>query len=243
MPVFKAIPAGILSVIVSATIAVAQGAGPAEAPPSGFTGTQYVDSRGCVFSRASLNGQQVWVPRVTSQRKPVCGYQPSFAQAANTASPARRQVARLSTHSVPRGYQHAWTDGRLNTNRAKGTARGTTQMSTIWTETVPRKLVNPDDPAHLQPRTGVTTARASSKGRAEAPAAKGRFVQVAAFGAQKNLQSTASRLRQLGLPVATAQGESGTTLIFAGPFQSDTDVNSALLAVRKAGYRDAFVRK
>lgn len=65
--------------------AVAQDAsgsdGPAEAPPVEFSGTQYVDSRGCVFMRAGIGGQTAWVARMTPDRMPLCGYPPSIAPA------------------------------------------------------------------------------------------------------------------------------------------------------------------
>jgi len=47
---------------------------PAEFPPSSFRGNQYVDSKGCVFIRASISGNTTWVPRVSRNRQIVCGF-------------------------------------------------------------------------------------------------------------------------------------------------------------------------
>jgi hypothetical protein len=52
--------------------------GLAELPPVSYQGTQYVDSAGCVYIRAGIDDAVTWVPRVTRDRKPVCGYTPTF---------------------------------------------------------------------------------------------------------------------------------------------------------------------
>ena len=48
--------------------------GPRELPPPGYAGQQYVDSAGCVFLRAGINGRVTWVARVDRQRRQLCGY-------------------------------------------------------------------------------------------------------------------------------------------------------------------------
>ena len=50
---------------------------PAELPPKGYAGQQYVDSKGCIFIRAGGSGQVLWLPRVTRQGQPLCGNPPS----------------------------------------------------------------------------------------------------------------------------------------------------------------------
>ncbi|MEN9060769.1 SPOR domain-containing protein [Ponticoccus litoralis] len=74
---------------LSAGAATAQGmdATPANFPPAGFKGTQFADARGCVFVRAGFDGNVTWVPRVTRQRKHICGQTPtSFGGATRTAA-------------------------------------------------------------------------------------------------------------------------------------------------------------
>ncbi|WP_373354441.1 SPOR domain-containing protein [Pseudoroseicyclus sp. CXY001] len=51
---------------------------PAEFPPANYAGNQFVDSEGCAFIRAGLDGGLEWVPRMSPQREQLCGYVPTF---------------------------------------------------------------------------------------------------------------------------------------------------------------------
>ena len=73
------------------------GAVPAEFPPSSYAGRQYVDSNGCVFIRAGVDGATTWVPRVSRSRQLVCGFQPSLPSLRRTAdAPAQTAPAQAA---------------------------------------------------------------------------------------------------------------------------------------------------
>lgn len=60
------------------------GLDPANLPPAGFDGREFVDSAGCAFLRSTFGGEVTWVPRYGPDRTPVCDQTPTdFAAAAS----------------------------------------------------------------------------------------------------------------------------------------------------------------
>lgn len=135
------VAAAVFSVLSGVTVAqaqtVSQIGGPRELPPPGFKGQMYVDSRGCVFLRAGLNGVTNWVPRVSKDRRALCGYPPTMATLGKPVPVAPQQEA------APRVAVAAPSP------RATGAP-----MATVATVTTPPRIratsARPVDPALLR---------------------------------------------------------------------------------------------
>ncbi|WP_194094267.1 SPOR domain-containing protein [Marivivens aquimaris] len=97
------VAAAVISVLSQVLPASAQSsimAVPAEIPAASYSGSQYVDSKGCVFIRANMAGTYSWVPRLTRDRQQLCGFQPTGGatrsiEAANAAAAASAEVLTL----------------------------------------------------------------------------------------------------------------------------------------------------
>ena len=99
----RGIGATCVAALVVCMPLMASGAGvdsvPAETPPSNFTGMQYVDSKGCAFIRVGFSGPARWVPRVTRQRRQVCGLPPSMSASERTQVAVSQALASVTRHA------------------------------------------------------------------------------------------------------------------------------------------------
>lgn len=392
-----------LAVITCATALLAVGAAsaqglsttavPAEFPPASFEGRQYVDSTGCVFVRAGVSGNVTWVPRVTRDRKHVCGAEPTFSRSAAAApaapaaqpsvqsatpsatretataprstartapvtapvtaaapvaaprpsttairitqpdparsacqnasgvsaaytvqhngSPVRcgpqaashvtqadpksaRSVAKRQQRTVPppgtvvtrdmvpprtrvaparvyaeqqistvgikvpAGMQPVWDDDRLNPRRAHQTFEGMDQMQAMWTNTVPRRLVerrvaigpatataaNASGPQNATPQRTSSTATLSTRSGPE-PASH-RYAQAGIFADAEQARAAAQQIARAGLPARrgtlTRDGRA-LTLVLAGPFATQAQLSDGAGRLRAMGFANVRLRK
>ncbi len=307
MQVLKAVSVAVCVLVLTAPWATAQVSGPKETPPPDYAGNQYVDSDGCVFVRASLGGEVAWIARLGSDRKPVCGHQPSLTAAAALPAPTQTAPTVAGAAAVPTPKRVAASpgvtvekpakragrvrqDGPVRLVRAGAIARSDTYCVEKFNRAqrfllsdgrrvtacgagekpdpvgylnglgVPGLSVSPGAPSAQEIRRAerlnagayrVVWSNGPVKAgpeaaRITAPSGAGaRHVQVGAYADPANAARTQAALKHLGLPVVVLAEYKGATRIqtvLAGPFDTQDALRSALIAVHRNGYRDAFAR-
>ncbi|MBW0156748.1 SPOR domain-containing protein [Sedimentimonas flavescens] len=216
----RGIASAAMAAFFCSPAAWAETIGPAELPPPGFVGRQYVDSMGCVFLLEGAGGEAKWVARVTRDGLPLCGYPPS---------PKVVEIAEPPVQAVPPA---ALPEQELTLPAAPP----------VLAEPAPVEVAKPAPVKTAEPV--IEAPRPAKPAKKKTPVRKdplaGKYVQVGAFGIAQNAERAKARLHALGLPVSTQQ-VSGLTIVFAGPL-APVELQEALRAVRRAGFSDAYLR-
>lgn len=91
------------SAMMAARAALAQPV-PAEVPPAGYSGRDYVDSRGCTFQRLVFNGTVAWVALLGADGTQVCTPVVAPAGPQDVAPAASDAPKRAVSPALPAGY-------------------------------------------------------------------------------------------------------------------------------------------
>ncbi len=91
-----------LSATGAEALSLKKGAQPAEYPPADYKSDTYVDSRGCVYVRAGFAGRTSWVPRVSRDRKVVCGAKPTGGAELPVIADAPKADAPMAEKPAPK---------------------------------------------------------------------------------------------------------------------------------------------
>lgn len=186
---------------------------PAEFPPASYKGKQYVDSRGCIYIRAGIDGNVTWVPRVGRNRKQICGYKPTAVAGATTASkpapapmvitvapsatqPAPKSVAKSVAKPVPKAVAkpaaaakpRVVSTTRTTTYRPATATTIRSPMPTIATTARPARVQTVPRSTTVAPAAAPVIAPRTGSGTA--PAARGGRCPNASAFSQRFINKT-----------------------------------------------------
>ncbi len=201
-------------------LTLAQAATPAETPPGSYSKDVYVDSRGCVYVRASIGSAVNWVPRLSRDRETVvCGMTPSAAVASTTATPpappappppaavmAARAPSASAMHDVPAPQPASYAMPVPGAGQGAGSYVGT--GTTAVTRTM--EVTCPTDGSSARVRIGGDTVAVSCPpGMTRATS----YVVTHADGSRSRLVAHPA---QAGTGLATGHAQPGGRVIIGG---------------------------
>ena len=246
---------GVCLMMSTAGWAQINGPAPAELPPEGFAGREFVDSRGCVFMRTTFAGEVTWVPRYGPDRQIVCGETPTLTELAEDTALAEEEATPAATahvQVVPQPAQAAPAAPRR-------TARAPQRRALPQADASGRHPSCPAKAPYGELVTSVSgralvrcvTSPALFEGQyfdhpVQAPRVAqlprhGAMVQVGSFAVPSNATRLRARLQDAGLPVRLHHVR-GLSVVSVGPYHDRGQAHSALSQVRHMGFHDAFLR-
>lgn len=198
---------------------------------------------------------------------------PDSVPAGTRVAPARiyaSQQTSLAGISVPEGMKPVWEDDRLNPRRAHQTFEGKARMGAMWTNTVPRRLIDrrtgaagvtvvtrgayvPDPitardasaPAQtVSTRSAPASAKPAETSKADATT-RPRYAQAGIFADPAEARAAAHRIAGAGLPARQGRlSREGRdlTLVLAGPFASPEEAARGAARLRALGFGNVRLR-
>ncbi len=125
------------------------------------------------------------------------------------------------------------------------TPAGDAQMELVWTNTVPRRLIQRKVRVRQVAAAPVVARQYAATQPRVRVSSKSRYVQVATFGVSANAERTVRGFQSNGLPVVSRSSvRSGKAykVVYLGPFNSSAQLQNAMRVAKRAGFRDAVYR-
>ena len=153
---------------------------------------------------------------------------------------AQAQANATTGVGIPKGYRPVWEDDRLNPRRAHGTVAGKAAMDLVWTQTVPRRLIDRTtgrDMTAYNPNLQYPYTDLATQVRAGLPKQRAATVSTRSATAQPR-QAEAPRVSTRATPqaVQTAKPQQvAGRFVQVGAFADQSNANAAIRRLQAAG--------